>query len=127
MASLQNSPLPYVHFEGYIIYMADHLQVISPFALAAALFSMPESVIPFEMNTQSFVIAILVITVVLRLMFIVFGALLHRLRRINLGLKPEPFGEMAFGLSTFERFGWFLLRRGIINRPGDEEKGASES
>jgi len=110
----------------YIISITDHVQVISPFALTAALFAMPEAVIPFEMNTKSFVIAIFVISVVLRLLFILFGALLHRLRKVNLVLKTEPFGEMAFGLSTFERFGWFVLRRGF-NRPVDVEKGASES
>ena len=87
---------------------------------------MPEAVIPFEMNTKSFVIAIFVITVMLRLLFIVFGALLHRLRKINLMLKSEPFGDMAFGLSTFERFGWFLLRRGFT-RPIDLEKGDGEN
>jgi heme/copper-type cytochrome/quinol oxidase subunit 1 len=91
-------------------------QVISPVALATAYFSMPQAVIPFKLNTKSFVVAIFVIMASVRLLFAVFGALLRWWKAIRLN-------RMALSPKTIEKIGWFIIKRGRSYSTDDLETG----
>jgi len=59
-----------------------------------------------------------------KLLFVVFGGLLHWWRKINSSMKADPLGQKAFHMSTFENVSWFVLRK-WRNCSVDEEIGAS--
>lgn len=80
---------------------------------------MPQAVIPFKLNPKSFVIAIFVIMATVRLLFVVFGALLR-------WWKAIPLNGMALGPKTMEKVGWFIARRGR-NYSDDLETGCLKS
>jgi heme/copper-type cytochrome/quinol oxidase subunit 1 len=81
---------------------------------------MPPAVIPFTINTKSFVIAIFVFMTMAKLIFIVFGALLHWWRKMS-SMKADPLDQKV---TTFEKINWFVLRK-WRNRPVDAETGVS--
>jgi hypothetical protein len=58
------------------------LQIIYPFTLTTAYFSMPQELVPFKLNSKSFVIAVIVVMAVVRLSFSVLGTLPRRPRWI---------------------------------------------
>lgn len=60
--------------------MANFLQIITPFILASAFFTMPQPVMHFNPNAKSFFIAVVVIMVVLRLLFALQDAFSNRSR-----------------------------------------------
>ncbi len=76
---------------------------------------MPQAVIPFKLNPTSFIIAIFVIMATLKLLFAVFGALLH-------WWKTTQLNRMVLSLKTIETVGWFMVRRGR-NYSDDLETG----
>lgn len=84
---------------------------------------MPQAVIPFTINTKSFVIAIFVFMAMVKLIFVIFGALLHWWRKIN-SMKADPLDQKASHLSAFEKVSWFVLRK-WRNCPVDAEIGVS--
>jgi hypothetical protein len=110
--------------ERIFLSIADHIQIISPFALAIAYLSMPPAVIPFTINTKSFAISIFVFMAMVKLLFVVFGALLHWWKKINSSMKGDPLDQKASHLSTFENINWFALRK-WRNCPVDAEIGVS--
>ena len=80
---------------------------------------MPQAVIPFPMNTKSFVATILAVMVMMRLFL---AALTFWWRRTNSPLKAEPMGGTGVGLSRFEKFCRLFLRR-EPRLPDDVEMG----
>jgi len=76
---------------------------------------MPEAVIPFKLNSRSFTIAIFVIMAVVRLLFVVLGALTRRpwwWKKITAWMKTMQLDETAHHLSTSEYGSRLALRRG---------------
>lgn len=126
MVSIQNLPLRFVHSECILLSIVDCIQVISPFALAIAYISMPPAVIPFTINTKSFVISIFVFMAMVKLLFTVFGSSLNWWRKkINSSVKADPLDQKASYHSTFDKVSWFVPRR-WRNCPVDVEVGVSE-
>jgi hypothetical protein len=54
------------------------ISVFTPVALTIAYFSMPQAVIPFHMSFRSFLIALVVISAIVRLLFFLFGGRLRQ-------------------------------------------------
>jgi hypothetical protein len=52
--------------------------MLSPFALAMAYFSIPQTVIPFQLNSRSFVVTILVIMAAIWVLFFMQSVLLRQ-------------------------------------------------
>ena len=86
---------------------------------------MPQAVIPFTRNPKSFIVTIFVIMAMVRLLFLVFGALLHRWKIVNASVKEMPFNQMAFRPWGIERIGLFTPRRGR-NHSNNVELGVAE-
>ncbi|QDS70487.1 hypothetical protein FKW77_010088 [Venturia effusa] len=63
------------------------ISVFSPIALTIAYFSMPQDVIPFQLNFRSWIIALLVITAIVRVLFFIFTG---RFRRSVVWKKIVP-------------------------------------
>jgi hypothetical protein len=124
MVSTQNLPLRSVHFRQHVSLNTDNNQVISPFALAIAYLSMPSAVIPFAINTKSFVISIFVFMAMLKLLFLIFGTLLHWWRKMNSSTKVDPLDQKTSHLSTFEKVSGLVLRK-WRNCANDIETGVS--
>lgn len=78
------------------------LQVISPFALTAAYFSIPEwhAIVHFQLSPKSFTITIVVITIMVRLLFAIFGAVLGWWKKLTPSLHTMPFNKVVPWLWT---------------------------
>lgn len=71
---------------------------------------MPPAVIPFTINARSFVLSIFVFMVMVKLLFIVFGAMLHRWRKINSSTKADPLDQKT-SHSGFEMVSWVIGKK----------------
>ena len=74
---------------------------------------MPQAVIPFKLNAKSFVIAVVVIMVVLRLLFSLHDAFLHRSRwwkKVTQCMATMQLDEISHRLSISE-YGSMFVRR----------------
>jgi hypothetical protein len=84
------------------------LQILYPIALAAAIFSMPQEVIPFDPSPRSFMLVVFVLIVVVYVIRVVRRHALWCLpalqRRITLRIKKDRLGESVDeppAISTF--------------------------
>ena len=99
----------FVHCESCFLPFANFVQVIYPFALATTYFSMPQAVIPFQLNHRSFIISIFVIMATVRLLF-ALGTLLHKWKSINASVKAMSFNTMAVSPKTIEKINRFVTK-----------------
>ena len=72
---------------------------------------MPQAVIPFPMNTKSFLMTILAVMVMMRLFLMLLGAIPFWLRKIDSSSKAEPMDGTELTVSRFEKFWRFVLKR----------------
>jgi hypothetical protein len=100
-------PLPFL--------VANFLQIISPCALATAYFTMPQAVIPFKLDSKSFIIAIIVIMGLVRLSFVFLCALPHHSwwwKKIKAGVQTMHLDELSYGLPAIDFCSGLTIRRG---------------
>jgi hypothetical protein len=86
--------------------MANFLQILSPVALTIAYFSMPQAVIPFKLDSKSFIVTTFTIMVVVRLLFVVIRALLRQpwwWKKITAWMKKLQLDEMAHSRLALRR------------------------
>jgi hypothetical protein len=115
MDLLQNLQFRFVYYKFRLFSIANYLQVISPITLATAYFSMPRAVIPFNLNSKSFLIAIFVAMVTTRLLFIVLGVFLRWpwwWKKITARIKAIQLDGIVHSLSISGYDRRLALRRG---------------
>jgi hypothetical protein len=87
---------------------------------------MPESVLPFKLNSKSFIISIFVIMAIVRLLFILLGALVRRpwlWRKVTAWKKTTQLDELYQRFAMNGNDSGLGVRRGYT---GDVEMGSWE-
>ncbi|PSS22711.1 hypothetical protein M430DRAFT_16661 [Amorphotheca resinae ATCC 22711] len=82
------------------------VSILSPVALTIAYFSMPQAVIPFKLDSKSFIVTTFTIMVVVRLLFVVIRALLRQpwwWKKITAWMKKLQLDEMAHSRLALRR------------------------
>jgi hypothetical protein len=90
------------------------VQILSPIAITIAYFSLPQTVVPFQLNSKSFTVSIFIIIAVVRLLFVVLCALPRRPLwwiKTTAWLKRRQSDAVAYGR--------FMPRRGKITKGPD--------
>lgn len=88
---------------------------------------MPESVMPFKLNSKSFIISIFVIMAIVRLLFVLLGALVRRpwlWKKVTVWKKTAQFDELYQRFAMSGNDCGLGVRRGYT---GDLEMGNWES
>jgi hypothetical protein len=96
-------------------------QIFAPVTIAITYFSMPQDVIPFDMNLKSFAIVLFLTVVMVQVMFSILRRRLtpSPLKRFFTWMKTLRFGETV--LMYLQAHSWRMKRRRHSPSSGDIE------
>lgn len=118
MNSCSRSIKPYPCCRTY----TNFVQIIYPFTLATAYLNMPEAIIPFHLNSRSFVLSFFVFMIIVRLSSIGLSALSRWWKRAPRLGQTISIYKTALYLSSIRNTNGFSVGTSR-NRPSDEEMG----